>query len=130
MQTELELIIIIVLSIIIAKYFTDISVEHNDIVLNIFNEDIYKLIVLLLIIYISVYSIPIGILCIIAFTILMLTIPKLMENFRNTNTYLTGNSLNNFYGPPLHKCSNYPVENTKQYGNAFYPINTDAYQNF
>ena len=127
---HIEIFIIIILSIIIGKYFTDISVEHSDFILTLFDEDLYKLIMLLIIIYISMYSIPVGILLIIAFTILMLTLPKLMENFRNTNTYLTGNSLNNFYGPPLNKCSNYPVENTKQYGNAFYPINTDAYQNF
>jgi hypothetical protein len=127
---HIEIFIIIILSIIIGKYFTDISVEHSDFILTLFDEDLYKLIMLLIIIYISMYSIPVGILLIIAFTILMLTLPKLMENFRNSNIYLTGNNLNNFYGPPLNRCSNYPAERTKSLGSAFYPINTDAYQNF
>ena len=127
---HIEIFIIIILSIIIGKYFTDISVEHSDFILTLFDEDLYKLIMLLIIIYISMYSIPVGILLIIAFTILMLTLPKLMENFRNSNIYLTGNNLNNFYGPPLNKCSNYAEEKNKELGLAFYPINTDEKNNY
>ena len=122
---HLQIITIIILSIIIAKYFTDISVEHNDTILHLFDEDIYKLAMLLIIIFISMYSIPIAILLIVGFSLLMINIPKLMENFNYKNGYISAT-----YGPALNTCSNYPLEKTQEIGSAFYPMHTDNYKNY
>jgi hypothetical protein len=106
----LEILIIIILVFIISKYVTDVSFEHNPKIIDIFDEELYKLIFLILIIGISYYSAPIGILLATAFVILLINIPKLMEKFSS-------------YGPPLNNCNNYNKENSDKLGGSFYPLN-------
>lgn len=105
--------ILFVLIFIIGFYSTQVEKSYPDFLQNLSDEPLYKFIVLCFIVFITQYSVPIGILLSIIFI------------FTVTDINLLSNINESFMGPPVNSCQIYNPKTTQEIGTAFYPLNAN-----
>lgn len=108
--------VIIVLVLVLSLYITDLTTDYPDILHDIVEEPLYKLIILLTIFYISYHNYQIGLLLSIILVLLITNIPMVSEMETN-DTFING--------PPVSNCSTYDSNQIYRTGTAYYPLQDD-----
>lgn len=105
--------VIIILVLVLSLYITDLTTDYPDLLHDIVEEPLYKLIILLVIFYISYHNYQIGLLLSIILVLLITNIPMISEMEPN-DTFING--------PPLSNCSTYDPEQINTNGTVSYPL--------
>lgn len=106
--------IVSLLVLVFCFYISELTTDYPDIIHDMIEEPLFKLVIILVIFYISTHDFQIGLLLSMIFTIMISNIPLLSET----------DIVDNFaVGPALTECSTYDDNQIKQTGTAFYPIN-------
>ena len=106
--------IVSLLVLVFCFYISELTTDYPDIIHDMVEEPLFKLIVILVIFYISTKDFQIGLLLSMIFTIMISNIPLLSET----------DIVDNFTaGPALSDCSTYEKDTVEEIGTAFYPIN-------
>ena len=109
--------VIIVLVLVLSLYITDLTTDYPDLLHDIVEEPLYKLIILLVIFYISYHNYQIGLLLSIILVLLITNIPMVGE-LESNDTFING--------PPLSNCSTYVPEQINRNGTAYYPLHDNT----
>lgn len=110
-QNHIVYFVLAVLVIIIGFFSTQVEKSYPDFIHNLSDEPIYKFVALCIIVFVTHYSFPVGILLSIIFL------------FTITDIGLLSNLHESFTGPPVNSCQIYNPKETQQIGTAFYPLN-------
>ena len=110
-QNYLIYCVLFVLVIVIGIFSTQVEKSYPDFIHNLSEEPLYKFVVLCIIVFITQYSFPVGLLLSIIFL------------FTISDIGLLSNISESFTGPPVNSCQIYDPKETQQIGTAFYPLN-------
>ena len=106
MTENLILLIIICVATFVS---TNISFDYPDMVHEILDEPLYKILIIGLLLFTATKSIPIALILLIIITLSLSNIPMVSETF---------------LGPPVSYCPTYgEKERIEEIGTAFYPLN-------
>jgi len=112
-QNHIIYFILFVLVIIIGIFSTQVEKSYPDFIHNLSEEPLYKFVALCVIVFITKYSLPVGLLLAIIFL------------FTISDIGLLSNINESFTGPPVNSCQIYDPQVTQQIGTAFYPLNSN-----
>lgn len=105
------------LVLILSFYITNLTTDYPDILHDIVEEPLYKLIILLVIFYISYHNYQIGLLLAIIFVLVITNIPMVSELEPN-DTFING--------PPVSNCATYDSNQIYRTGTAYYPLQENS----
>ena len=105
--------VVLFLILVFSVYVSNLTTDYPDLLHDMVDEPLFKLICILTLIYISTKNYQIGLLLSMIFIIMINNIPLLSEI--DIDSFVNG--------PALTDCKAYDVSQIKKTGTAYYPIN-------